>query len=362
MRTPQRSAGLWLSMWCMLHSLGTFATAQSSENIAISSPPVVAATTEHLTLLETVAVTVPEIMVTKTVVSPITITQTIMNLETVTATMAVTQQVTDLKTVTSTMAVTELVTSLKNVTATMPVIQLVTDVKTVTATSVVNQVQMVTVTIPGTCTLTVSSQSIVAHCVQLTRAVIFPGYGHDEQNYNNNTDYFCHVNKGHEHYINDYDQIILCILSYASSYRANSNISLSPPRNWHITGKRSLNDGNDNDNNGSAYDDNNDDESYLGNISNVLNFDHYQIGEHYYYYDYHVKTHDHNLYDIYNDQADDHNVDDIFYNDQADDNDFNDDLDIDKSNDNNLNDDLDIDETNDYINDDYLNNNTFNLY
>ncbi|MCJ1296436.1 hypothetical protein MMC34_008002 [Xylographa carneopallida] len=198
MRTPQCSAGIWLSIWCTLQSLSTLATAQLSENIGISVPPGVSATTERLTLQETVAITIPEIMVTKTVVSPVTITQTIMNLETVTAIVPVTQLVTDLKTVTSTIAMTQLVTSLKNVTATMPVVQLVTDVKTLTATSVVNQVQMVTVTVPGTCTFTY--QFYFEHHVK----------AHD---YNINHDYFdqtihhyfhydCHV-KTHDYNIYD---------------------------------------------------------------------------------------------------------------------------------------------------------------
>ncbi|MCJ1320307.1 hypothetical protein MMC15_005645 [Xylographa vitiligo] len=268
--------------------------------------------------------------------SPVTVTQTIMNLETVTATMAVTQLVTDLKTVTSTMAVTELVTSLKNVTATMPVTQLVTDVKTITATSVVDQVQMVTVTIPGTCTLT------------LTRAVFSACYGYDEQNYNNYANNFYHVNKGHEYHLNDYDKTNFYIIGNASEHRVNSNSSLSPPRNWHTTGKRSLryvNDGNDNDNDVSADDDNHDDESYLGT---VLNFDNYQTSKQYIYHDYHVQTHDYNVYDI-------------LYNGQADDDDFDDDLDVDKTN-NNINDDLNIDQTNDHVTDDYLNDDAFKLY
>ncbi|MCJ1284976.1 hypothetical protein MMC26_004313 [Xylographa opegraphella] len=341
MRTPQRSAGLWLSMWCALQSLGTFVGAQLSENMVISVPSGVAATTEHLTLEETVAITVPEILVTKTIMSPVTITQTIMNLETVTATKAVTQLITDLKTVTSTVAVTSLVTNLKNVTATMPVIQLVTDMKTVTATSVVNQVQMVTVTIPGT--------------------FFSASYGRDEQNYNDNADNFCHGDKGYEYHLYDYDETHFCIISNASKHRINTNIPLSAPRNWHTTGKRGLryvNDGHNNDNDGFADDDNDDDESYLGN---VFNFDHDQIGKHYFYDDYHVKTHDYNNHDILDDDKADHN-------------DFNDDLDIDKTNNNNLDDDLDIDETHDHINDDYfdkinnhinddyLNDDTFKLY
>ena len=53
---------------------------------------------------ETLAITVPEMMVTQTIVSPVTITQTVMDFQTVTATvMNVVTQVqmtTDLKTVT----------------------------------------------------------------------------------------------------------------------------------------------------------------------------------------------------------------------------------------------------------------------